>query len=229
MELPEPVGHSVKARCPDCGGAIAVFDFKDSGRESGYIVVDRPHEFNGKRWSSIHYRLLRCAGCGRGGLSKFHDNGSQTIELEDFYPHALQAAPLPATVPVGVQKEYREAELCASVKAYRAASTLVRSALEKTLQANGYTAGSLRDRIDEASADGVITASRQRRAHEDIRVLGNEVVHEDWRHVTEEEAETALHYAQRILEDLYDDRRTVEAVLVAKKRINGTNHESEAQ
>jgi hypothetical protein len=47
--------------------------------------------------------------------------------------------------------------------------------------ANGYVNGPLRDRIDEAAADGTITAARSRRAHEDIRVLGNDVLHEDWR------------------------------------------------
>jgi hypothetical protein len=39
--------------------------------------------------------------------------------------------------------------------------------------------------------------------------------------LSEEEAEVhaAMHYAQRILEDLYDDRATVEEILLAKGRI----------
>jgi hypothetical protein len=126
---------------------------------------------------------------------------------------------LPAAVPEGVVKEYREAELCASVEAWRAASALLRSTLEKALKANGYTSGSLRDKIDKASDDGVITSARRQKAHDDIRVLGNEVVHDDWRPVDEAEVEAALHYAQRILEDLYDDRAAVEAVLKSKNRL----------
>jgi Domain of unknown function (DUF4145) len=97
--------------------------------------------------------------------------------------------------------------------------------LEKTLKANGYTRTndpSLRDlqkRIDAAAADGVISDARRKRAHEDIRSLGNDVLHDDWRDVIPEEVENAHRYTQRILEDLYDDRATVEALLIAKNRI----------
>jgi hypothetical protein len=75
-----------------------------------------------------------------------------------------------------------------------------RSALEKALKANGYMKGSLAARIDEAAGDGVITEARRKRAHEDVRVLGNDVLHDEWRSVTDDEV-TAAHYVQRILED----------------------------
>lgn len=107
----------------------------------------------------------------------------------------------------------------------RAASALFRSVLEKTLKANGYTKGTdptLRDlqkRIDAAAADGVITQARQKKAHDDIRALGNDVLHDDWRTVQDDEVEDAHRYMQRILEDLYDDRPTVEAILIAKGRL----------
>lgn len=127
--------------------------------------------------------------------------------------------------------EFREAELCAAFGALRAASALFRSSLEKALRANGYVKGTLAARIDEAGGDGVITEARRKRAHDDIRVLGNDVLHEEWRAVTYEEVEAAHHYVQRILEDLYDDRESVEAVLTAKGRIKavvaggaGTEH-----
>jgi len=48
--------------------------------------------------------------------------------------------------------------------------------------------------------------------------LGNDVLHEDWREVTEDEYNDAHKYAQRILEDFYDHRPTVEAQLGALKR-----------
>lgn len=78
---------------------------------------------------------------------------------------------------------------------------------------------SLQNKIDQAAADGVITSARRQKAHDDIRVLGNEVVHDNWRPVDESEVQAALHYAQRVLEDLYDDRTAVEPVLKAKGRI----------
>ena len=126
---------------------------------------------------------------------------------------------IPSGLPDGVQREFREAELCASVQAWRAGSALFRSALEKVLRANGYHKGSLADRIDEAAADGVITAARSKRAHDEIRVLGNDILHDDWREVTEDEFELAHHYAQRIFEDLYDDRPSVQALLIGKGRL----------
>jgi len=91
--------------------------------------------------------------------------------------------------------------------------------LEKLLRANGYVKGSLADRIDVAASDGVITEARRKRAHDDVRVLGNDVLHDDWREVKPDEVALAHHYVQRICEDLYDDRLSVEAILTAKKRI----------
>ena len=105
------------------------------------------------------------------------------------------------------------------VRRVQAASALFRSALEKTLKANGYTdRGNVQDRIDHACGDGVITAARKERATK-IRVLGNDVLHDEWREVTAEEATLAHHYVQRVLEDFYDDRETTERVLRKAKRI----------
>ena len=104
---------------------------------------------------------------------------------------------------------------------------MLRSTLEKTLLANGYEKGNLYKKIETAAADGTITAARSKRAHENIRVLGNDVLHDEWREVTEEEFDEAHHYAQRILEDFYDDRPTVEALLKEKGRMNGKKEESQ--
>jgi hypothetical protein len=163
------------------------------------------------------WRLVQCSGCGRGGLAQFHDSGNHASALlGDFHPTVLPSATLPTKVPAGILNEYREAELCAASGALRGASVLLRSTLEKTFHLNGYTKGGLNDRIDRAAADGVITAARKQKAHEDVRVLGNEVVHEEWRPVSPEEVEQALHYVQRILEDFYDDRATVESLLAKR-------------
>ena len=211
--------YSVRARCPDCNGAITNFDHQTPTGEIGHLIVQESHLFSGQKFSRIHWRLLKCSGCSRGGLAKFHDNGRGPGVLESFFPRSLVSSPLPKGVPEGIVKEYREAELCASAEAYRAASALIRSTLEKTLKENGYLKGSLQQKIDDAAEDGVITAARKQKVHEDIRVLGNEVVHDEWREVNETEVEIALHYAQRILEDLYDDRVIVVKLLVEKGRL----------
>lgn len=211
--------YSVRARCPDCNGAISNFDHVTPNGELGYLLIDKPHSFKEQNFARIHWRLLKCSGCSRAALAKFHDNGNGPGVLESFFPRSLASSPLPNGIPEGITKEYREAELCASVEAYRAASALIRSTLEKTLKENGYSDGSLQKKIDNASEDGVITAARKQKAHEDIRVLGNEVVHDEWREINEIEVVSALHYVQRILEDLYDDRDTVVTILKNKGRI----------
>jgi hypothetical protein len=211
--------NDVRARCPDCQ-AIAVFHFRESGgREFGYAAVQRIQDYAQETYQGALYRLVSCGGCGRGGVAKILVRAGRAPVLADFYPHARETGRLPPGVPEGVAAEFREAELCQSVGARRAASALVRSVLEKTLRANGYATGSLHQKINDAAADGAITGARRQRAHDDIRVLGNEVVHEEWRPVTADEVDTALHYAQRVLEDLYDDRPTVEALLRSKQRI----------
>jgi hypothetical protein len=211
--------YSVSAQCPDCD-AVTSFDQK------AQLVVNDTHVYEGKSYPRVLYVFGQCARCGRGGLATVPDNGNfQSAILESFFPFSIDAAPLPKSVPPDIETEFREAERCASFEANRAASALFRSVLEKALKANGYTRSndaSLKDlqkRIDAAAADGVITDARRKKAHEDIRSLGNDVLHDDWREVTDEEVENSHRYTQRILEDLYDDRPTVEALLIAKKRI----------
>jgi hypothetical protein len=166
-------------------------------------------------------------------VAKIHDTGSsQAAVLESFLPRAVQKAPLPPMVPDDIVKEFREAELDAAHGAYRSGSALLRLVLEKTLSRNGYDEVEIVDkngakrktnklvhRIEAAADDGVITQARKQRAHDNIRVLGNDVLHEDWREVKQEEFDDAHKYSQRILEDLYDDRATVEGVLKAKGRL----------
>jgi Domain of unknown function (DUF4145) len=211
--------YSVSAHCPTCK-AVTSFDQRQ------LVIVPGPHMHNGQSFQRVLYILSQCARCARGAFAAVLDNGNaQSTVLEAFFPISPDTLPLPASVPADVQAEFREAELCAAFRANRAASALFRSVLEKTLKANGYIKGNdknltdLQKRIDYAAADGVITDARRKRAHEDVRSLGNDVLHDDWREVADDEVEDAHRYTQRILEDLYDDRPTVEAILIAKKRL----------
>jgi hypothetical protein len=207
---------NVSANCPVCG-VICSFEYMGNRNvEYGTITQTVPG-------GTTFYKLLRCAACGRGamaetkaptGMGYAHSN-----ELISFYPPSTDRLRIPTDVPDGIRHEFEEAELCGSVGAWRAGSALLRSTLEKTLVASGYTKGSLAARIDEAAKDQAITGPRAKRAHAEVRVLGNDVVHDEWREVTGEEFELAHHYVQRILEDLYDDRPTVEASLIAAGRL----------
>ena len=102
------------------------------------------------------------------------------------------------------------------VEAWRGAAALLRSTLEKTLIAKGYERdgeSNLYRKIEAAGADGVITSGRRQRAQDLVRTLGNDVLHDEWRAVTQQEAEDAHRYVDRVIEDLYDDRAAVEKAL----------------
>lgn len=216
---PEYINSNVRAHCPDCDGAITTFEFKDSN-EFGSVIVDGQHIYKYNHYNRIIYKLLRCAGCGRAGLAKIHCNGDVSEgKMESFYPTTIETATIPEGITENISADFREAELCASAGAWRSASAMLRSTLEKILKVNGYDKGKLIDRIDSVASDGIITESRRKKAHEDIRVLGNDVLHDDWREVTREEFENAHHYTQRIFEDLYDDRPEVEKILKEKNRL----------
>jgi hypothetical protein len=196
---------------------------KVEGREFGFVEQPGYHHYKGTGYRRILYILLRCSVCGRGGIAQIHANETlATGALGEFYPIAVEFAKLPSGVPKGIEAEFREAERNLAFGASRSASAMFRSALEKALKANGYTKGDLQQKIESAAADGVITQALKQSAHDDVRVLGNDVLHDEWREVPPDEAEKAHHYAQRIIEAFYDQRPVVETVLRAKGRLPAT-------
>lgn len=217
---------NVRAPCPDCEGTLTTFEYSHGGT-SRYGSVSRHgnHGFEGQQFSQVTYVLLRCAGCGRGGMATVHNDGNyppSRAGFEEFFPASITPARIPEAVPDGIRAEFREAERCAAAEAWRAGSAMLRSVLEKALKANGYTRDTepkLVQKIDAAAADGVITEARKNRAHDEIRSLGNDILHDDWKPVDGTAFDIARHYAQRVLEDLYDDREQVERQLRAKSRL----------
>ena len=221
---PAYVNGNVRAVCPECG-VPTTFEAQSAARSYGSFVrsgnyVDLTSEVpNKQQYPRRIFVLLQCAGCGRGGMAELAAGSSVTDGvLLSFLPSALIRAKLPKDVPAEIESEVREAERCAAAGAHRAASAMLRSALEKVLKKNGYDEGNLKKNIDKAADEGLLTASRKERAHTEVRDLGNDVLHDAWREVTAEEAQSAHHYVQRVIEDFYDDRPTVEATMTAKGR-----------
>lgn len=213
---------SVRARCPGCKGALSTFEWRDAHEPFGAVSVRHKH----RSWGdlALDYRLFRCAGCGRGGLGVVahpEQYPGPYRELYSFHPEVRERLALPKGVPEGIANEFREGETCLDAGAFRAAAGMFRSVLDKTLRANGYKekkGTTLEQQIDMAADDGAITQARRRRAHDEIRVLGNDVLHDEWHAIEVQDVEAARHYAQRILEDFYDDRPSVLALLRAAGR-----------
>ena len=218
--MPQYFSNHIRANCPNCEGALSNFHIVGgTGTHLPAIKKDGEHNFNGQKYNSIVYQLVQCAGCGRGGFCKVHINKSGQGIVEEFFPLTTEISKLPESTPPDIVAEFRESETCASISAWRASSAMLRSTLEKVLKKNGYDDGGLERKINKAAEDGIITASRQKKAHEDIRVLGNDIMHDEWKNVTEEDYMSSHHYVQRIIEDFYDDRPSVEKILKDKKRL----------
>ena len=211
----------VVAPCPECqapttfeSGNVGNGNFnRIAGVISGRQIIEQ-------------FQMLRCSVCGRGGLVAFkNDKGKNQWSIEEFYPVSVDQVALPNAVPEDIEAEFREAEKCMAHDLNRAASAMLRSTLERTLKANGYVSENPKKRLDlfkrieMAAADGVITESLKTRAHKEIRVLGNDVLHDEYRKIESQEVEDSHHYVQRILEAFYDHRDSVESTLREKGRL----------
>lgn len=220
---------NITASCPGCGGSTSTFEYIYQGAELGVVISKESKQYSRTDEKvDVHFRLFRCAGCGRGALgcvlmkNERANYPNEIRKLVWFEPESKEQLPLPKDTPKGIVYEFREGEHCMGTNALRAAAGMFRSVLDKTMRANGYKTKkgtSLATQVDEAANDGVITAARKRRAHDDIRVLGNDVLHDDWHKIPEEDVQAARHYTQRILEDFYDDRESVLTLLRDARRV----------
>jgi hypothetical protein len=226
---------SVTAGCTRCVGAVSTFEWRSHAGPYGVL---------GERYSTPDYsqrrrefRLFRCAGCGRGGLGTItlaanDQYPSKYAQLERFFPDVLPPAPLPKQTPKDIEAEFREGEACLQYRCNRAAAAMFRSALEKTLSAAGYKIDrrtSLHAQIEAAAEDGSITDARRRRAHDEIRVLGNDVLHEAWKALSEADAVLARDYTQRVVEDFYDHRESVLKRLREKGRVPAEDQKAQEE
>ena len=212
--------RNVRTWCDHCA-SITTFEKSTGGSKFGQI--DPAYEDG---IGFVGFRLYRCSRCGRGGLGELAHNSHNDLDgmdLQRFYPTCFARTPLPGETPEGIRCEVEEAAVCADAGAFRGGSALLRSALEKTLVANGYAKGGLVLKIDEAATDGVISHARKQRAHSHVRALGNDVVHDEWRPVDAAEFELAYQYVQRLIEDLYENREEVISVLADKGRLAVTS------
>jgi len=165
------------------------------------------------------HRLFRCENCYHAALAIIHmkhrpaEYPRDIDKLVLFIPEAGERLPIPAGTPPGIHAEFREAELCRMVQCFRAAAAMFRSTMEKALKHNGYSKKeSLFDNIELAHKDNLLTAVHYQWAQRHIRIVGNDVLHDDRTPETEfDEAQVRdlQMHTQRILESLYADRDIV--------------------
>ncbi len=232
---------TIIARCPGCDGARSTFEWIHKGSELGAITK----RVDDRNWREcmLDFRLFRCAGCGIGALGVIkYDGGDRYPGLKNrllrFVPEAKTRLPLPHRAPREIVAEFREAERCLEINCLRAAAGMFHSVLVKTMRANGYGSTKekhLRQQIDSAAKDGVITLARKKRLHADLHAIGCDLAQKEPGKLTEIELELARRSCQRVLEDFYDDRESVFSLLrdagriVAEGKNKGTKTKSHQQ
>ena len=227
---------SIIAHCRGCKGGRSTFEWKINGKEIG-AITDFTDDNPWRTQSNITYRLYKCAGCGMGAYAivlykAYEEYPGSYNKLVKFYPESKERLQIPKDTPKGIQSEFREAEKCHENDCYRASAGLLRSVLDKTMKANGYDTrenNNLYKQIEAATEDGVITQARKKRAHDEIRVLGNDVLHDEWYEIPEEDVIASKHYCQRILEDFYDDRDSVLSLLREASRVPDEDKTSDTE
>jgi hypothetical protein len=194
---------NIQACCPECHGALSTFEWNSKDKIYGSITRADIAE-------STCYRLYRCAGCGSGALAVVRFTGKlwpgDTRQLLTFHSEAAERLPLPRDLPQVIVNEFREAEKCLDAGCLRAAMGLFRSVLVKVLRANGYPVDRnlpLSHQMDTVAGDGIITKARHRKA---ARVLGHDIIDDEWHEPPRIDLEALRRFTQRILEDLYEDR-----------------------
>ena len=219
---------SIISHCVGCKGGKSTFEWKINGREIGAIT--KSNDDNRR----ITFRLYRCVGCGMGAYGivsqdKYKDYPEGYLNLINFHPQSKESLPIPKNTPKGIQSEFRESEKYYANDCFRASAGLIRSVLDKTMKANGYATNKEKNlyiQIEVAAKDGIITQARKKKAHDEIRVIGNDVLHDEWHEIPSEDVVAAKYYCQRILEDFYDDRESVLSLLREKNRIPDEDKES---
>jgi hypothetical protein len=194
---------NIQACCPQCQGALSTFEWNSKDKIYGSVTVADVAD-------STCYRLYRCAGCGSGAMAVVRFSGKlwpgDTRQLVTFHSEAAERLALPRDLPQYLVSEFREAEKCLDMGCLRAAMGLFRSVLVKTLRANGYAADRglpLNQQLDVMAEDGLITRTRHRKA---ARVLGHDIIDDEWHEPPRIDLEALRRFTQRILEDLYEDR-----------------------
>lgn len=96
---------------------------------------------------------------------------------------------------------------------------MLRSTLEKTLRKHGYSEWQLSTNLKNLSEDNILPRWLVKQNSQIVKILGDEILHGDWREITPEEYQKAHHFVERLIESFYDDHDSVVEDLKEKGRL----------
>ncbi|MBI0047293.1 DUF4145 domain-containing protein [Bifidobacterium choladohabitans] len=121
-------------------------------------------------------------------------------------------------VPEDIAAVASEAYSCCSIKAYRSAVLMARTALEATAKNKGITSGSLNEKIEELAEQNIITDQLAQEANE-IRLLGNDMAHGDPDiPVSKEDASDILGFLDTVLDYVYQQPIAIQKRKALRKK-----------
>ncbi|MEV1070867.1 DUF4145 domain-containing protein [Micromonospora parva] len=144
----------------------------------------------------------------------------QGTSIYQMWPQHVGGKAFP-DVPSHIGEAADEAYRCLSIKAFRAAALLARSAIEATAKEKGITKGGLAAKIEEMYQQQLVR-EYVKDAADEVRHLGNDMAHGDFVDPVEpEEAVEALALMDEVLEEVFQSPARVakaRAARLAKKQ-----------
>ncbi len=181
---------SIQLTCPHCHAVKACF------AGSGKLSPFREKE-------NLFLELMQCAICHEGIVAKIkhgavdnaqrlsRDQQPSEYSLVDHWPKRLEAE-IPTHIPDNVKSYYLQGVDCSSRKSFDAAGAVFRKTLEAALRALPSSgSGTLAKRIGSLPEEVGVTISMKKWA-EEIRLLGNDAVHEEAPFTEKEAAQLQL-------------------------------------
>lgn len=152
-----------------------------------------------------------CDECGRWSIAIVFQSYSDRTGLNDYIDDAPKYHWLPEhgtskqflDVPEHISDPASEAHRCRSIQAHRATILLTRAVIEAIAKDKEITSGTLYEKIEEMSKQGLIRAHVAEAAHE-ARHLGNGMAHGDFEEsIDEQDADDVLVIMDDILLEVY--------------------------
>jgi len=135
--------------------------------------------------------------------------------LEAVYPLGKPNDSVAPEVPTQIAEDFREALRCEWVKAYKAAVTMCRRALQSSCVQLKAKDAKLADQIDELATNGTITTSLKEMAHQ-VRLTGNDGAHpgkDGLNDVSEQDARDIITFTREFFHHVF----VVPALVKARK------------
>jgi hypothetical protein len=165
------------------------------------------------------YALVQCSQCDQVSVQAREDFGGG---FDDDTPAIVYPAPrqLNWNVPIPLRREFEEAQVCFSAKAYEATAVMVRRVLEGTCKENGVAERVLAASLKKLQENGLIDSTIGEWANA-LRLVGNEGAHYTGKQVSRVDAEDALAFAEALLDHIYVLRQRFEEFAKRRKPPQG--------